>query len=90
MVGEPQKSQWVRFVNREFIVKWISCGLVMLGGFFTAFNFIPMAKIAFFLSAIGWFWIGIRWRQPSLWAVNLFLIVMYALGYITQCSLGGQ
>jgi hypothetical protein len=66
----------------EFLIKWISTALVILGAYLTAVDITPLNKIILLISSVGWVITGVLWRQPSLWALNAYLVIVYAYGLI--------
>lgn len=60
---------------------WISMILLVLATACTAFDIIPANKVFYFIGSITWAWVGVLWRQPSLWVLNSILTVIYIIGY---------
>jgi hypothetical protein len=63
------------------ILGWVSMILLILATGCTAFDVVPANKIFYFIGSITWAWVGFLWRQPSLWALNSILTVIYIVGY---------
>lgn len=68
--------------NPEFLIKWISTILVVIGAYLTAYDYTPINKYIMFVSSVGWTWIGWSWRQPALWLLNGYLALVYLAGIL--------
>jgi hypothetical protein len=69
-------------INQEFIAKWAANIVMVLATVATAFDMVPMNKILFLTGCVLWTWVGVLWRQPSLWSLNLFCGSIYVFGFI--------
>jgi hypothetical protein len=66
----------------EWILKWSSNFLILLGAFATSFDYTPLNKYLFLTGSITWTLVGIMWRQPSLWTGNAILSLVYVIGFL--------
>lgn len=66
--------------RQEFFVKWAANVVVIAATVTTAFDITPANKVLFLVGCALWTWVGIAWRQPSLWTLNLFCGVIYIIG----------
>lgn len=66
----------------EFVLKWSGHIVVVLATIATAFDYNPANKILFLIGCSLWTLVGIMWRQPSLWTLNLFCGLVYITGLI--------
>lgn len=64
----------------DFWLKWTSTTFLILGSILASVNLYPYNIFAAFVGNAGWFWAGIRMREPSLWVVSLFLLIVYIGG----------
>jgi hypothetical protein len=63
-------------------VKWLGTILTAVGVTLTAFDVTPLNKLVGILGSIGWIWAGWRMREPSLYLLNAFFIVLLLLGLL--------
>jgi sterol desaturase/sphingolipid hydroxylase (fatty acid hydroxylase superfamily) len=68
-------------------LKWISTSFLILGSILASINLYPLNILASFIGNAGWFWAGIRMREPSLWVVSGFLLIVYLGGLFYSGSL---
>jgi hypothetical protein len=66
----------------EFLLKWAANLVIIAATVTTAFDITPLNKILFLLGCGLWACIGVIWKQPSLWTLNLFCAAIYILGFI--------
>jgi hypothetical protein len=64
----------------DWWLKWASTALLILGSILTSINLYPINIMFSFAGNAGWAWAGWRMREPSLWVVSLFLLIVYGLG----------
>jgi hypothetical protein len=64
----------------DFWLKWISTGFLIVGSILASINLYPYNILASFIGNAGWLVAGIRMREPSLWVVSLFLLLVYLGG----------
>lgn len=89
MIGSKSCCAWysvsqmnqTRF-DREFVLKWSANLVIVAATMTTAFDITPINKLFFLLGCIMWAWVGMLWRQPSLWSLNLFCGIIYLAGLI--------
>ena len=66
----------------DFYVKWVATAVIVLATLANAFDIVPLNKILFLLGSMLWAWVGVLWRQPSLWILNVFCGLLYIIGLI--------
>ena len=66
----------------DFYVKWVATAVIVLATLANAFDIVPLNKILFLLGCVLWAWVGVLWRQPSLWILNVFCGLLYIIGLI--------
>ena len=66
----------------DFYLKWLATFVIVLATLANAFDVVPLNKILFLLGCGLWAWVGILWRQPSLWSLNIFCGVVYIVGLL--------
>ena len=64
----------------DWWLRWISTALLIVGSMLTSTNIYPLNVVFSFLGNVGWMVAGYRMKEPSLWAVSLFLVVIYFYG----------
>lgn len=70
-----------RFMTKfDWWLKWVSTGLLVCGAILSSANIYPLNIIFSFTGNVGWAWAGFRMREPSLWSVSVFLLIVYVLG----------
>ena len=62
--------------------KWLSTVGALGCASFSAFDIYPINVWLGFLAGIGWCWVGWRWREWSLIAINSGLTAIYLLGVV--------
>jgi hypothetical protein len=72
----------MKSLNFDNCLKWSSTFALVLGAILASMNAYPYNIIVAFLGNLGWFWAGWRMKEPSLWSVSLFLLVVYVAGLI--------
>lgn len=65
----------------EIGLKWASNLVILIAAIATSFDFVPLNKYLFLLGSLGWMTVGIIWRQPSLWTMNLIVSAIYVVGF---------
>jgi hypothetical protein len=73
--------------NFDFWLKWISTTFLIAGSILASANLYPFNILASFVGNVGWFWAGVRMREPSLWVVSAFLLLVYLGGLLYSRSL---
>jgi len=66
----------------DFVLKWLATAVIVLATLCNAFDIEQLNKILFLIGCGLWTWVGILWRQPSLWILNLFCGLVYIIGII--------
>ena len=67
----------------DFYVKWSATFLALATVYLTSHDFIPINKYFGLITAVLWGWLGLLWRQPSMWVLNLIMIIMYLTGILS-------
>jgi len=71
-----------QILTAEFILKWSAHLIIVAATIANAFDFLPWNKVLFLLGCMLWTCVGIIWRQPSLWSLNIFCGIIYIMGFI--------
>jgi len=66
----------------DFVLKWTATLVIVLATLANAFDINPANKILFLTGCALWTWVGLLWRQPSLWLLNLFCGLVYIVGFL--------
>jgi hypothetical protein len=59
---------------------WVAMVLVIVATIFNSFGL--DSRLLFLLACLMWSYVGIIWKQPSLWILNLFCSAIYAIGFL--------
>jgi hypothetical protein len=62
------------------LIKWLGTVTTAVGVGLTSFDITPHNKIVGIIGSICWCWAGWRMREPSLYLLNAFFIVLLSLG----------
>lgn len=68
----------------DFYLKWSATVVIVMATLTTAFDITHWNKMLFLLGCGLWTWVGILWKQPSLWMLNLFCSFVYIIGMISH------
>lgn len=66
----------------DFYLKWLATFVIVLATLANAFDVVPLNKVLFLLGCGLWGWVGVLWRQPSLWSLNAFCGLVYIVGLL--------
>ena len=66
----------------SFYVKWTGTFCALLTVYLTSHDIIPLNKYVGTLTAIIWLWLGILWKQPSMWILNIIMVGLYVKGLL--------
>ena len=66
----------------DFYLKWLATVVIVLATLANAFDIVPLNKMLFLLGCGLWAWVGILWRQPALWGLNIFCGAVYIIGLL--------
>lgn len=66
----------------DWYLKWTAMAVIVLATLANAFDIVPANKVLFLAGCVLWTWVGVLWRQPSLWILNLFCGIVYVVGLI--------
>lgn len=67
-------------IKLEPCLKWLAHVVVIAATLATAFDITPANKVLFLIGCTLWTWVGVLWRQPSLWTLNMFCGIIYIMG----------
>ena len=70
-----------QYTRLDHCIKWTGTIATAVSVMLTAFDIIPANKIVGIVGSIGWFWAGWRMREPSLYLLNAFFILIYLVGF---------
>ena len=68
--------------GQEFVLKWTAHVVVVAATLSTAFDIIPVNKVLFLIGCVLWTGVGLIWRQPSVWTLNIFCAAIYMIGIL--------
>jgi hypothetical protein len=68
----------------EFILEWSSTAILLIGVWLTAINHYPLNVVFSTLGNFGWLTVAIIWRKMSLITVQLVIVSLYIIGYLTK------
>ena len=66
----------------DFYLKWFATAVIVLATMANAFDVHPLNKILFLVGSGLWAWVGLMWKQPSLWGLNAFCMAVYVIGLL--------
>lgn len=66
----------------DFYLKWLATFVIVLATLANAFDVVPLNKILFLVGCGLWAWVGVLWRQPALWSLNVFCGIVYIVGLL--------
>jgi len=75
-----------RLIEREhfiLIVKWIASIVQIMGYSATAFGFTPLNIYLFLISLVGWFSVGLLWRDKAIMLIHVVALATMIAGLIT-------
>ena len=75
-----------RLIEREhfiLIVKWIASIVQIMGYSATAFVFTPLNIYLFLIGLVGWFSVGLLWRDKAIMLIHVVALVAMIAGRIT-------
>jgi hypothetical protein len=67
-------------------IKWFGTVTTAAGVLLTSFDQVPLNKIVGIIGSVIWCWIGWRMREPSLYWLNAFFVVILTLGLVISLS----
>jgi len=68
----------------DFYLKWVATAIIVVATLANAFDVTPLNKILFLVGCGLWTWVGILWKQPSLWLLNVFCALVYIAGFLSH------
>lgn len=66
----------------DFYLKWLATIVIVFATIANAFDIVPLNKVLFLIGCGLWGWVGWIWRQPSIWALNVFCGAVYIMGLL--------
>lgn len=75
-----------RLIEREhfiLIVKWIASIVQIMGYSATAFGFTPLNIYLFLIGLVGWFSVGLLWRDKAIMLIHVVALAAMIAGLIT-------
>lgn len=66
----------------DFYIKWAATVFALITVYLTSHDYVPLNKYFGLVTAGLWLWLGILWRQPSMWILNVIMLAMYLSGII--------
>jgi len=75
-----------RLIEREhfiLIVKWIASIVQIMGYSATAFGFTPLNIYLFLIGLVGWFSVGLLWRDKAIMLIHVVALATMIAGLIT-------
>lgn len=64
----------------SFYVKWTGTFCALLTVYLTSHDIIPLNKYVGTFTAFIWLWLGVLWKQPSMWILNIIMVALYLKG----------
>jgi hypothetical protein len=66
----------------DFYIKWLATltGLTLV--ILTSYDITPLNKYFGALTALLWFVVGVLWREPSMYIINIVFMIVYISGII--------
>lgn len=72
--GRPQEAVLIT------ILKWIGVTSIILGTALTSLDIAQWAVVSFTVGSAAWLYVGIHWRERSLWMLNGILLCVNMFG----------
>ena len=66
----------------DFYVKWLATFASLTLVYLTSHDIIPYNKYAGLVAANLWMWLGVLWREPSIWITNAIFAIIYISGLL--------
>lgn len=70
--------------DRVFVLKWAASIIQILGYASTAFGFEPWNLMFFFVGLIGWFLVGVMWRDRAIMLIHLVALGAMIVGLLSR------
>jgi len=64
------------------MLAWIGTLGLIVGSIMNAYNIYPMNLWIMIVANAVWFIVGVLWREPSVYWLNIFMVLAYVLGAI--------
>ncbi len=66
----------------DFYVKWLATFASLALVYLTSHDFIPYNKYMGLVAASLWCWLGVLWREPSMYITNAIFATIYISGLL--------
>lgn len=66
----------------SFYVKWIGTVCALATVYLTSHDIVPLNKYVGTFTAVMWLLLGVLWKQPSMWILNIIMIALYVKGIL--------
>jgi hypothetical protein len=66
----------------SFYVKWSGTFFALLTVYLTSHDIVPLNKYIGTFTAVIWLWLGVIWKQPSMWILNIIMVALYIKGIL--------
>lgn len=66
----------------EKFIKWTAAAIVIVAAAFTSFDITPWNQVLFFTGNAMWMIVAYRWKEWSLFYVNLIMNLFYFYGIV--------
>ena len=66
----------------DFWVKWVATFVALLHVWLISHDIMPWYKYSGITAALLWTWLGFLWRQPSIWILNIIMVLIYLKGML--------
>lgn len=67
-----------------FFLEWVSTGILLTGVALTAVNIYPLNIYVSLVGNIGWLFVALCWKRPSIITVQLVISVIYLIGLFNK------
>lgn len=84
MVQLKQLWQYSRGGRLDWWIKWIATAASLILVITTSWDITPLNKYFGFLAASLWGYLGLLWREPSMYLVNGLFAALYVTGLIAS------
>lgn len=65
------KVEQVKNKSRDFYIKWVSSVFQIIGYALTGFAVIPLNSYFFIVGLIGWFLVGVLWKDRAIMLIHV-------------------
>lgn len=64
------------------VVKWIATVIQLIGYGLTGLNIVPWNVLAFVFGIVGWFIVGVLWKDRAIMVVHVGAFIAIVAGYL--------